>query len=161
MQKTSSQLNLLAESDPKTITYDFINKFNERSKQEFDFYGGFGFFSIPIGRLSSAVQNGGTVNFKALSESIKTGAGLSIDISDISQTQLDQTSLTTNTSNDPNPTASQEKNLNPTQLNFFYLGDLLDVVLSNTGVYDPNGNTPYVGTTNDFYKQNLRFVILA
>ena len=159
MQKISSQLNLLAENDPKTITYDFVNKFNERSKQENETYGGFGFFSIPVSTLSSAVQNGGTVNFKALSESIKTGAGLQINVNDISQTQLDQTSLTTNTSNDPNPTATQEKNLNLTQLNFFYLGDLLDVILSNTGVYDQNSNSPYVTTTSDFYKQNLRFVI--
>ena len=159
MQKISSQLNLLAENDPKTITYDFVNKFNERSKDEFEKYGGFGFFSIPINNLSSAIQTGGTINFKALSESIKTGAGVNINTSFLEQTELDQTSLTTNTSNNPNPTASQEKDLNLTQLNFFYLGDLLDVVLSNTSVYDSESSALYAPTTNDFYKQNLRFII--
>ena len=155
MQKISSQLTTLAERDPKTITYDFINSFNKRSKTSSE-YPGFGFFSVPVRRLSQTIQSGGIINFGALSTAIQTGGGLTIDVNDLSGTQLAQSSLANTTPENSDPTA-QAEDLNVTQLSFFYLGDLLDVILGNTGVYEGTDN--YAATSNDFYKQNLRFII--
>lgn len=162
MRRISELLLQMAENDPKTITEEFVSMFNGRNieaSEETPAYPGFGFWSIPASDLDSTIGGGDEINFEALYNAIRTNTGASLPPPN--ESTVTPTTLGTNPTPPPSPSISG--NSSPVlpdinELSFFYLADLLDVILQNTQIYK-NESLSYDETSNEFYNQNLRFIM--
>ena len=163
MRRISELLLQMAENDPKTITEEFVSMFNGRNIEASEgtqAYPGFGFWSIPASDLDSTIGGGGDeIDFETLYNAIRTNTGKSLPTP--SESSLESTALGTT----PSATSSRSISGNSTsvlpdinELSFFYLADLLDVILKNTQIYK-NQSSLYDETSNEFYNQNLRFIM--
>jgi len=163
MRRISELLLQMAENDPKTITEEFVSMFNGRNIEEAltgeSAYPGFGFWSIPASELDSTIGGGDEINFEALYNAIRTNTGASLPPPN--ESTVTPTALGTGPIPPPSPSISG--NSSPVlpdinELSFFYLADLLDVILQNTQIYK-NKSLLYDETSNEFYNQNLRFIM--